>query len=658
MSLLRVLVAVLVGLAGCIVVWIVTPYNNFILRLGYASDSFLPIAALFVLMLLVLAVNPVLRKVRARWALARAQLAIILGMLLVASVLPGQGLLLFLPYSLASTCVKVSSSKQLADVYTASDLRPSLFPDALGYRESVHASERLLGELLPGEAIPWGAWLLPLLTWGVFLLFFGLMMLGLSMIVLPQWRKNERLSFPLLEVQNTLIEQPEENRLFARVFRRRSFWIGTALVFLLYLLYGANIYFPEGVPAIPLSWNLRQCFTEAPLCYLPASIYTARIYFLFIAIAFFMPSRIGFSIWATTIAYGVYVMAARAYFPPFDWSAISDQRSGAMLTLTAAILWLGRARWLQVGRCLMSNGTTQGARRDRKAGLMFVAGVAGMFGWLVWAGVQPVWAMVFVATGFMVCLLITRLVAETGIPFMRIYDCQPSLFMSMAPASCLGVVSVFFSGVVMFFFHLGSRVNGMTMATHALALDEEKGAARRQPRLALLLVGVLLAGLAVSGAAHLYFSYHHSVTLDGEQSPISPWGVSRLTPTHTLVLATQRGRMPQPSYNRSGHIIFGAALAGALQWACMAMPKWPLHPLGILMAHTFYGNMAWTGIFIGWLIKLALVRYGGSRLYRAAKPFFLGLIIGEVLAAAFWCIVPVILVWLGRSYTAIHIQPL
>jgi len=579
-------------------------------------------------------------------------------MLLVASVLPSQGLLLFLPYSLASMCVKLSTRKQLADVYSSADLRPSLFPEKLGYGESVPASERLLGELLPGEAIPWGVWIHPLFTWGLFLLFFGLMMLGLSMIVLPQWRKNERLSFPLLEIQNCLIEPPAEDHLFARVFRSRSFWIGTVLVFVLYLLYGANIHFPEGVPAIPLSWDLRQCFTEEPLCYLPSNIYSARIYFLFVAIAFFMPSRIGFSIWATTIAYGVYVMVGTAYFPPFHESTISDHRSGAMLTLTAVILWLGRARWMQVGRCLFRKAGTDEARRDRKAGVMFVAGIAGMFGWLVWAGVQPEWALLFVAIGFIVCLLITRLVSETGVPFMRICDCTPTLFMSMVPASCLSTASVLFGGVMMIFFQLGSRINGMTMATHALALDEEKGAVRRQPRLAALLVGVLLVGLAVSGAAHLYFSYHHSVTLDGQESPISPWGVHRLTPTHNLVLSRERGQMPQPLYNRSGHIIFGATLAGALQWACMAMPKWPLHPIGILMVHTFYGNMAWTGIFLGWLIKIVLVRYGGSRLYRSAKPFFLGLIVGEVFAAMFWCVLPAILIWLGKSYTAVHVQPL
>ena len=87
------------------------------------------------------------------------------------------------------------------------------------------------------------------------------------------------------------------------------------------------------------------------------------------------------------------------------------------------------------------------------------------------------------------------------------------------------------------------------------------------------------------------------------------------------------------------------------------MPKWPLHPIGILIVYTYYGSIAWASIFLGWLIKVILVRYGGSRLYRAAKPFFLGMIVGEVFSAMFWSIVPCILVLFDQTYTALRIQP-
>jgi hypothetical protein len=38
-------------------------------------------------------------------------------------------------------------------------------------------------------------------------------------------------------------------------------------------------------------------------------------------------------------------------------------------------------------------------------------------------------------------------------------------------------------------------------------------------------------------------------------------------------------------------------------------------------------------IFITWLIKAAIMRYGGLRLHRLALPFFLGLIVGSAAVA-------------------------
>ncbi|MFC1453444.1 DUF6785 family protein, partial [Verrucomicrobiota bacterium] len=425
------------------------------------------------------------------------------------------------------------------------------------------------------------------------------------------------------------------------------------LVFFLFLLQGGNAYFPESIPAIPLAWDLQRCFTQEPLCYLPSWIYANQIYFMFVAIAFFIPSRMAFSVWFITLAYGIYVVVGKAYLPPFHFETISDHRSGAMLVLTAVILWLGRSRWAQVARAVFRRADTEAAGRDRKAGLVFLGGITGMLAWFMWTGVEPGWALVFVAIGFMVCLLITRLVAETGIPFMRIYDCNAHTIMGMLPVSWVGPASVFMTGVLSLFFQYGSRVNAMTLATHALALDEKVTPAR-QPRRAMSLLAVLLAGFVICGAAHLFYSYHHSVSLDGLKGPIGAVGF--WNNTQKLMLSWQRGHLPQPAYSRPGHIAFGAGLTGALSWACMTMPKWPLHPIGLLLAGTAYGCWIWASIFVGWLAKVLLVRYGGSRLYRNAKPFFLGLILGEVTAAVFWCVVAAALAFAGQPYVHVIVQ--
>ncbi|MBN1675576.1 MAG: hypothetical protein JXR37_31330 [Kiritimatiellae bacterium] len=653
----RTIAGILVGLAGSAVIWIATPYNNFVMGSSYIADSYLPVAALFVTLVLVLGVNPLLRRLRPRLALDSRQLGLAVGIMLMACVLPGQGLLRMLPYSLAKIPMAVRDNAALAEAHQKMGLPPSLWPDKVGFGLDTPACDHFMTELPPGQPIPWAAWLRPLLAWGTFLLSCWLMSVGLAMIVLPQWRHNERLAFPLLQVKQALIEDPEPGRLLAPVFRSRAFWTCAGVVFLLHVLAGLNLYDPERVPAIPLNWNLSSLFTEGPLAHLPWSVKANRIYFIFVGIAFFMPNRIGFSIWFTVLAYAAYQVIGQYYFPPYHWGAVVDHRTGALLALSAGILWLGRAQWARVFRCLFRKAGTDAETRDRQSGLMFLAGCFGMVLWMLWAGVQVGWALFFLAIAFMVSLLITRIVAETGMPFVRIDFVYQIGLMRLVPLSWIGAPSLFFSYVIAILFPTASRVAAGPMAAHAVSLDET-ASSRQKMRFAWLLIGVLLLGLVVCGGAHLHANYRHSMTLDGQTQPLNPWGYNLLNRGNNAILELGRGELSRPLHNQWGHLAFGAAAAGFLQWACLHLPKWPLHPVGLLMVNTFYANEAWVSVFLGWLIKIILLRYGGSRLYRSARPAFMGVIMGEAFAAVFWGLVPAILVLLGVPYKSVPVLPL
>jgi hypothetical protein len=652
----RTLAAVLVGLAGCLVIWVWTPYNNFVLATAFISDSYLPIAALFLILLAVLVVNPALRRWAPALALRGWQLALVLGMMLVATVLPGQGLLRMLPYAIAKVPLEVSGKRVLAEGYEAMDLPPSLFPDRLGYGARTPASEYFITELAPGESVPWGAWVGPLLSWGAFLLAGWLMMVGLAMICLPQWRRNERLAFPLLGLEQSLIQEPEAGQLWAPLFRERRFWIAAAAILLVHLLAGLEKYYPESVPAVPLAWDLRRLFTEEPLRHLPSHIYRGRLYFIFVGVAFFMPSRIGFSIWFFALAHAAYEMVSKAYAPPYHWMAVADQRAGAMVALAVGVLWLGRSHWAHVLGCLVRPAASDADRRDRRAAAMVLGGAAGMVAWMVWIGMHPGWALFYTAFGFVLCLITMRVVAETGVPCFRMDTGYRVAFIKLAPFSWLGPVSLWFGAVMTMLYNIASRVNASTMAVHALALDEHLPP-RRQSRRGLALVGLLVAGLVICGAVHLYASYHHSVSLDGREQPVSRWGTARFQQGHADLIAWKSGYVSRGVHREWGHIGFGAGLATALLAACLLSPRWPLHPIGLLMVQTFYGMEAWASIFVGWLVKEVLVRYGGARLYRLARPVFLGLIMGEVFAAVVWAVVPGVLVLLGKPYVLVQVQP-
>ena len=51
----------------------------------------------------------------------------------------------------------------------------------------------------------------------------------------------------------------------------------------------------------------------------------------------------------------------------------------------------------------------------------------------------------------------------------------------------------------------------------------------------------------------------------------------------------------------------------------------------------------WFSFLVGWAFKKTIVTYGGARGYELAKPFFLGLIMGEVLVAGLMILCQLIL---------------
>jgi hypothetical protein len=47
-------------------------------------------------------------------------------------------------------------------------------------------------------------------------------------------------------------------------------------------------------------------------------------------------------------------------------------------------------------------------------------------------------------------------------------------------------------------------------------------------------------------------------------------------------------------------------------------------------------NWYWFSIFIGWGLKLIVLKFRGIQTHRQALPFFMGLILGEFMMGAAW----------------------
>jgi len=84
-----------------------------------------------------------------------------------------------------------------------------------------------------------------------------------------------------------------------------------------------------------------------------------------------------------------------------------------------------------------------------------------------------------------------------------------------------------------------------------------------------------------------------------------------------------------------GITIFLAAMRTRFVW-------WWFDPAGYAVSSSWGMNVFWMCLFMSWLIKGVILRFGGLRAHRRVIPFFLGLILGECVARSIWALASVI----------------
>jgi hypothetical protein len=87
------------------------------------------------------------------------------------------------------------------------------------------------------------------------------------------------------------------------------------------------------------------------------------------------------------------------------------------------------------------------------------------------------------------------------------------------------------------------------------------------------------------------------------------------------------------------HVLTGALLTLGMLLMRARFLWWPFDPIGYLVCGSWPITEIWFSVFLGWIAKSAIMTFGGTRAYRRALPFFLGLVLGQAVIATFWTLV-------------------
>ena len=83
-------------------------------------------------------------------------------------------------------------------------------------------------------------------------------------------------------------------------------------------------------------------------------------------------------------------------------------------------------------------------------------------------------------------------------------------------------------------------------------------------------------------------------------------------------------------------MVIGFSIALFLQVMRTRFPWWPFHPLAFAVTSSWEINLVWMPLFIAWLLKVAILRYGGRQGFSKNVPFFMGLVMGQFVVGSLW----------------------
>lgn len=664
--------AILIGFAAALFIAGAGYVNDHVLALeSFNNGHQIPIIVIGSLFLWVVLVNPVLGHVRQSLALRPAELALIVILAMAACGIPGRGLM----EQFAQTVVmphhwnRVSPGWQAAGLLDLAPERALVDPepehDVLNrFMTGAEAPQRdPTGPLdrlrLWSDRVPWRQWSGPLWTWGPMVMLSAVSMACMALIVHRQWSHHEHLQYPIAEFTTSLIER-EPTRKVGPMLRHRYFWVAFAAMFLIRLNNGLHAWFPDYLVPVKLQFNLTAMASPWPLLGDVPGGYSAfhvNVFPLVIAFAFMLSSEIALTLGLSQALWVLFAMpmvaAGVSLSTDYDIGGWQGwQRAGSYTALAVTLLYAGRYEY---GRLFASAlrvwrpPRRADATAVRAARILLVA-MGTLIGLAMRLGLHWPIALGTVLLMLMTFLIVSRISAETGLFFIQ-PGWQPyGALMSMFGAYAIGPAAIVISGLMCAVLCIDQSQALMPYLTNGLRIGERLGVAPgRAAGLTVLMYAcgaalalfVVLAVIYDRGTPKYHYAYLRVPTVAFRAAAPRVLKLQHTDQVETSQALTALQRLAHVHAEPGFWWAAGSGFALVILCSVLRMRVswWPLHPVLFLVWSTYPLAVMHHSFLLGWLAKVAVVRFAGHRLVQRLRPLALGVIAGEVCGALLFMLV-------------------
>jgi len=630
--------AILLGLTLAVGINLVVPYTAHNLGSSSMTAGHIHMAVLIPYLFLALLLNVVVRLVWPRAALRAEELVIVFTVMMVGSSvadITGRFIAtISAPYYFAC------QENQWAE-YFHQYLKPWMLPTNEG-----NAITWFYEGLPAGERIPWAVWAGPLFWWFLFLMDVAIGVFSLVVMLRRQWVERERLAFPLAVVPVQLAHQATGGSRVPRFVRSRLFWLAFAIPFGI-LCWNMISWFRPQVPTIGLATGQFAQLTIHP----DFPTFYPMFNFLVMGFAYFTNLEILLSIWLfhllAILQAGIMTRTGVGPGLGLAEGGVGPQSNGALFFFVFWGLWMARGQLADVWQKFVDPGAAVDDSREffgyRTAVLAFVGAAAFLVFWLHAAGMGFLFALAFLVVSLVVYLGVAKIIATSGLVFLRSPGTTQSLLNTLWPTHFVDNSTITVNNV-MYACYSGNKGWLAPSAFHAGKLSESTGTSARTLGRALL-VGVALS-IVVGSLSTIYLGYKTGAfNFNSYGFTTANQDVLNYIPTQIRAKAEPWN----PKVGQYGFLAFGFVMMGVLTAFSYRLSWWPLHPIGFVVPLAFPVRASALSVFVAWAAKSVILRIGGITLYRRSQPFFLGIICGYVAGIAL-CLLVDIMFFPGQGH--------
>ncbi|MCZ6633883.1 MAG: hypothetical protein O7G87_10790 [bacterium] len=585
--------------------------------------SYLPVVSLIPFVMWV-GINMGLNRFATRFALSRTELLTIFGMMWLVGNLSATGWGLYAVSLFPGPEFYASPENRLREVVIP------FLPDWLFLDANVPIVRQVYTGLRQGETVPWLLWARPFFWWfvaciaGLMAGFFG------SVLFYKQWHEKERLVFPMSQFSVALVEGADEGRVPV-VFRDRVFWIGFACVA---GVIGWNIigYFTLSLPRITVFGHWLTKAVSLGVYYPP---YYLRIQPLLMGLAYLCPVDILFSVWFYDLI-NIFKMGAlnRTGFTvglpgqPAKAGEITNlEMHGALVFLVLWSLWVAREHLketFQKGFVRPQEDDDGAPVTYRMAWIGLAISTFGLVGWMLSSGMSIGAAVVQLVLLFFCYFGIAKYAATTGFTFLIPGGSKGlGLMNSMVGTQHLtpGSQTMMVLMNRNIFMGAASRTTSLVAIPHIFRMLGRN--LRRHPWIWGMIPLAYLVGYVSAGGFYLERCYAEG-GLNGLMVPNAMNSLTRQLPY------IEGSKVTVFDPQKFGVWLFGFAQAGVLMYLRNRFTWWSFHPVAVAFRPRMYAFC----VFLVWLMKVVVLRFGGIGLYRRSIPFWYGAIVGYLVGVA------------------------